>query len=313
MNLTLQDKIALIYSRAGSQRAVARELGLSHQKVGRLLRAGQEGGYKLNSPILSDLFLNQGINAAFQEHKRETRKRAIAEKLPYDPAAPIYSARMAHSNGVLGDRVEAIHLHWVSDKLRNEWLRRIHKSGKYMGVSVGSVVNLHNYNRLANAVYAGKFRSEEKLNQKISVLFDLAAATGYQFSTPPDKSASSEVREAWRNAEKSRLLDSESKLMRETKNTVIPQRIQTTITKFDPRLPIDMILRDVDSKLAQKHSPAVGDPGTVLADRVLLQVKTVQGADSEFRKTHPFKVKSKPSRASIPGATRKGKTRAKRR
>ncbi len=313
MKLSLQDRVALIYTSAGSQREVARQIGISHQKVGRILRAGQEGGYKPDSPAMKDFFVNEAVNMAFSDHKKKTRAQAVAHDIPYDPTIPVFSARMAHKNGVPGDRVEAPHLHWVSDQLRNAWIRKIHPSGKYMNISVGSIVNLHDYNRLANAVNAGKFRNLDERSAKVEILAELSLSTGHQFLDKPDPDdyeTDTEYREAvkeWSREESANLLKSERTIMRETKDKIVPQRIQTQYTRFDKSFPIDFIINDVSSKLNQKHGPAVGDPGTVFADRVLLQVKTSFKADEKFRKAHPFKPKG----ASKPGAARKGKKRAK--
>lgn len=160
----------MIYTSAGSQREVARRLGISHQKVGRLLRTGQPGGYAPDSRVLSDPGTVKTVQRGFAQHTREAAKQARADGLPFDPALPIYQARMIKTDGNKGDRVEAPHLHWISDKTREAWLNRMHKTGKFYAVSVGSVVNFKAYNRLANAVNRGRFRDEKQAEGKRQIL-----------------------------------------------------------------------------------------------------------------------------------------------
>ena len=49
-SLTLADKLALIYTGAGSQRNVAALTGLSHQKVGRILKGEYAADSKARPP-----------------------------------------------------------------------------------------------------------------------------------------------------------------------------------------------------------------------------------------------------------------------
>lgn len=141
MKLSLQDKIALIYSLTGSQRQTAEFIGISHQKVGRLLRTGQEGGYSQTSRTLQDPSLNAAIETAFEIHKEISRQTAKDHNIPFNPQIPIYYERKPLENGVLGDRVVADHIHWVSDELKAKFLLSAQKTDKFVNASLGSVVN----------------------------------------------------------------------------------------------------------------------------------------------------------------------------
>lgn len=141
MNLSLQDKIALIYSLTGSQRQAAEFIGVSHQKIGRLLRTGQEGGYSPNSKVLQDQNLTAAIDSAFEIHKDICKQVAKDHAIPYNPNVPIYYERKPFENGVLGDRVVAEHIHWISDDLKAKFLIGAQKSNKFVNASLGSTVN----------------------------------------------------------------------------------------------------------------------------------------------------------------------------
>ena len=284
MKLNIAQKIALIYSGAGSQRATAKALGISHQKVGRYLRTalGVEGGYKSSAP-LTDFFANQAVDVVFSAHKRAVKKTAIAQDIPYSSDVPIFSARMRHDDGIQGDRVSADHMHWISDDLRNKWITDIHKGGKYANISVGSIVNLTDYNRLATAVAAGKI-DNTKLSSKIEILEILAYAAGLDIDEDGDTEGMDDKERGIFIA--SWLLNNEKKIQRAVSNKIIPQRIQTKYTEMG--VPIQFVLADVNKKLNSKHAPATGDDGTVLADRVLLQIDTRGNKDAKFRKGNPY-------------------------
>lgn len=99
MTLSITDKVALIYSETGSQRQVARELGISHQRVGRLLRASvgagsAEGGYDPGSPALSKPDLARAVDAAFPAYVKRAQAQAVKDNLPFDPRYPIFYERL---------------------------------------------------------------------------------------------------------------------------------------------------------------------------------------------------------------------------
>lgn len=296
MKLSLADRVALIYTSAGSQRNVAALLGISHQKVGRILRAGQEGGYAKTSRVLSDPGLIDAVNVGFEIHKDIVRSQARADKLPFIPEVPIYSARMEMDNGVLGDRVEAPNLHWVSDNLRDDFLRKTRKTGRYYAVSVGSVVNLVAYNRLANAINRGKFDDAEKLENARQILRDVIKGAADNETVDISQINYRDI---------PRQNDDRTDLERKAKNigraigkTVIAGLIHTQYTPFqESGIPTQALIDDVNSKLRTKHAGAVGDPGTKYATRILFQVDTRYGKDKDFRDKHPIPTKSRKPRA----------------
>lgn len=174
MNLTLREKIALIYTSAGSQRNVAALVGVSHQKIGRILKAGYEGGYPLNSRVLHDPGLSAAVNVALSIHVDLARDRARRDKIPFSADVPVYYARMPKVDGTPGDRVAALNTHWLPDRVRNAWIAWIQRSRKFYAASVQSIINLKFYNNRAEKFHQGAprtptqklFRKEFKAMQK---------------------------------------------------------------------------------------------------------------------------------------------------
>jgi hypothetical protein len=247
VKLSLQDRVALIYSGAGSQREVARRLGISHQRVGRLLKAGSPelGGYALNSRALLNPDLLARVESAFDAHKREAKAQARRDGIPYSADVPIFARNVAHSDGSPGGRVAAEHTHWIRDELRNLWIKKAHATRKYANVSVQSVVSLYDY------IKQGKQRAAQ----------DRAAGN------PPPGEAIGHAIGLQMNFNAGRRL----------------QTIGTSYTSLQfPDYALPLVFADIDEKLRRKHAPATGDdrPGTKLATRIVLQIDSRANRDT---------------------------------
>lgn len=285
MNLSLQDKLALIYTSAGSQRAVARMVGVSHQKIGRALKTGTtaEGGYAPNSRALKNPEFIAQIEQAFQQHTALVVARAKADKLPFRTAIPIYLERMPKTvkhwvtsinkrtgevsrhfitrrdeNGrpirVPGERASALHTHWLSDKLRNRWLAAMYESKKFVNVSVGSVVDLALYNRQA----------EQRRK-----------AEGF-YPSPSNMASRTEI-----------------KMMRRKRPPIDRQLIQTPYVTMKPGHYTDLVVAAVMDQLERKHQPATGEPGTAYAARVLLQTIQLDKPNAKDKAKQRGKAKTR--------------------
>lgn len=161
-------------SSAGSQRSLADLIGVSHQIVGRILRAGDEGGYKLTGYAMTDPGLIAAVNLAFEIHRDMVKGQCRAHGLPYDPEIPIFIQRMPHADGKLGDRILVDHTHWISDKILQRWLSRAQKTGKYYAASVGSVVDLVVYSKRADTEHRGRQRNESQRAGRASIKYTLS-------------------------------------------------------------------------------------------------------------------------------------------
>ena len=89
-SLTLADRLALIYTSAGSQRNVSALVGISHQKVGRILK----GEYAPDSKVLRDLGLRAAVDVAFRIHTDVARAQARRDGLPFDGNLPVFYAKL---------------------------------------------------------------------------------------------------------------------------------------------------------------------------------------------------------------------------
>lgn len=279
-SLTLADKLALIYTGAGSQRNVAALTGLSHQKVGRILK----GEYAPDSKVLRDPGLRAAVDVAFRIHTDVARAQARRDGLPFDAALPVFYSRLPMKVSKMidkvdprtgevvrakvpvidprtgrqqvapGDRVAAQNVHWLSDDLRNAWIAGKAKTKKFYAASVGSIVDIRIYKKRADAAQRGPRTERQRENRRQIVERVNAGAIN------------------------------------------VPM-----FTKYTPLdFPARMIERDITDKLRTKHEPATGGPGTLLANQVLFQVDTRRmmepTSDAKPRKTRSPKTRTKPRR-----------------
>ena len=276
--LSLADKLALIYTGAESQRNVAALVGISHQKVGRILKEE----YASDSKVLRDPGLIAAIDSAFRIHTDVARAQARRDGLPFDPALPVFYSRLPmkvskmvdqvdRKTGEMvrvkvpvidprtglqqvapGDRVAAQNTHWLSDTLRNAWISGKAKTGKFYAASVGSIVDIRIYKKRADANQRGPRTERQKENRRQIIEKLNAGAVN------------------------------------------VPMFTKYTDLSF----PASMIARDIDGKLRTKHEPATGNPGTLLANQVLFQLDTrnMEPPRREAAKTIVSKARKKPRR-----------------
>lgn len=77
-------------------------------------------------------------------------------------------------------------------------------------------------------------------------------------------------------------------IQRKLERGIVHGPMFTPYTPMMAHVPSDLILNDIRTKLADKHEPATGDPGTYLGASILLQVDTRNGKDQKFRRQHPY-------------------------
>ncbi|MBK9497429.1 MAG: hypothetical protein IPO08_23485, partial [Xanthomonadales bacterium] len=140
--LTLQDKLALAMTTAGSQRALASLIGITHQKLGRWLKEGQTGGAK---KIPDDRETLKAINQAFNIHSQVSAEQARVDRIPFSKTSPVFAYRKPLKNGTLGDRVVIEHTQYLSRELRQKVLSHVQESKSYFAVSVRSTIELSIY------------------------------------------------------------------------------------------------------------------------------------------------------------------------
>ena len=159
--LTLQDKLALTLTSAGSMRKLAQAMGITHQKLGRWLREGQpanidpETGYLISGAGVKAIPPDYApiINFVFGLHKMAAREQSRADGLPYLTHTPVYMERAMMRSGIKGDRVISANTEFIRDALRRDILEAAQQSNAFHNASVRSTVNFVIYSkRLAQEI-----------------------------------------------------------------------------------------------------------------------------------------------------------------
>lgn len=266
--LTIQDKLSLIYTAAGSLRRVAAFTGLSRYRVTRLLKPFELDGYPPSAPQFFDSDLNAAVDVAFQIHKDLCRRTARAHNLPFTAEVPIYIERLplttldqrtgkrklkldAQGRPKLGERVAALHTHWISDTLRARWIAAIQQTRFFYQISVRSEIDL--------AVYFDE--TEERFSKQ------RAPRTPQQ----------------WKNREQFE------------RKIALGQRVgyvYTTYQGLGSRFAPGYIAAEIMRQLRVKHQPAALN----LADQYLLQVDTWNAGKTNKRKASRSKKQGKRGR-----------------
>lgn len=275
MKLSLADKLALIYTSAGSMRKTAALAGLTHQQVSRILHKAADNQSLAYYERRDDI--KASVEVAFTLHKDVTRDTARKHGLPFDARIPVFAERLPmtkhrlmvdgrelasgtveelrdwHARNqppgkarivrTLGERVGALHLHWLPDRLRDKWISTSQKTGKYYAASVGSVVNLPAYmksaaQRITNFMQRGGIKTEQMIKARESL----------------------------------RVL---------VKDHVKLARVFTPYTTMQKDFPSELITENINDKLQTRHAPAVGEKGTAYADQILLQLDTRKSKDAK--------------------------------
>lgn len=140
--LSTQEKLALMMTGAGSQRKLAAALGISHQKLGRWLREGEEGGVK---KIKLDDDTKAALDFTWKIHKEVSRQQAKRDNVPFDERIPVYMTRFTKSDGSPSDIVRAETTQYIRQDVRKAFFASQHKSGRYVAASLRSTVNIRSY------------------------------------------------------------------------------------------------------------------------------------------------------------------------
>ena len=219
-------------------RALARQLGVTHQKVGRWLREGEPGGVK-EIPAAAA----KSIGKVFARHVQTAKSIAALHGLPFNAALPIYTERRALDTGNLGDRVFSEHTQFIKRATLDRIIKQAHRSKKFAHVSARSVVDIHSY-------------------AKASALAQIAERKAKGRSLPYSVNSLAKI-----IANK---IDA-----KDPKRVISSVKLQPLFTQYTPIYPgsdLPAEIDEFDSKLRTKHEPATGAPGSKLADQLLFQL-----------------------------------------
>ena len=264
--LSSQAKLALAITSAGSQRNLAKLLGVTHQKVGRWLREGEPGGIKQIPREATDI-----INQAFRFHKDVTKAQAKVDRLPYDPQLPIYATRPTLRSGKPGERVLITPTEFIRPDTRNAVFESLQKSKQINAISVGSIVDIRSYLGLrADATDAQVLRA-----------FTIRGAR--------DSGGRKTLMQGFKDQIARTNKKRKSKGLKA--GTLTQMGVYTTMTNFQPNADIGLSLRDINTKIRQKHEPHSAAP----ADQYLVQ--TLPGQYESF--AQPKRQTTAQKRASL--------------
>lgn len=239
MSLSLQEKLALVMTSAGSMRNAAALVGVTHQKLGRWLREGEAGGVR---EIPDDPATVGAINQAYAIHSEVTREQARHDHVPFNRAAPVYTERKPLRTGLMGDRVISGNTEHIRGDLRQQWIRDMTATQKFYKVNVRSIVDLKMY----FDIQAGK-----EIESGVRTRYTRKVLAGHMLQAFVNKE----------RRERNRIIDK-----------TMPMPLYTTSENTMPGADPYIVARGVEKMLNQKHSAAVGPKGTHFASEYLLQL-----------------------------------------
>jgi hypothetical protein len=289
VQLTDRDLLALAFTGYASQRAMARELGVSHQKLGRWLKG--------ESAIPADSFTRRGIETFFTQHNKRVQKWAKAQGVPYiGPVMldrrPLDKVDPKTGRPILGDRVVIHNTQFITQAVRDAIIAAAHGAGRatgtngFMGVSVKSVVDLYSYFKRAEVNRPTGAVSRVEQNEFRAQLAHKMGAPDFVPSmwTPANTQTNRDLRSP----------------------------IYTKITSLHRARPVQAVIDDLNAKIRHKHEPATVKPGTVLASEILLQLYPadyVAPASKRGYKGPRPRTQASASRGTVRTPPRKGRKR----
>lgn len=240
-SLTPQEKLSLALTGAVSVRSLARDMGVTHQKLGRWLREGQFKGIK---KIPTDFFTQSAIGYVFGEYRDKARAQAAIVGVPFSETVPVYYHRRFLTKPdkagfpILGDRVIVEHSQFITTELRSDIIKAAVKSKGYISISVRSTVDMIDYaKRIIKEEIANGLRSKRDIKAAVrEFAANLARKQEFELSAIEPRAVYTAGENAGLNARPSE------------------------------------VVRGIEWKLNLKHSSAVGKKGTSLADSYVMQL-----------------------------------------
>lgn len=157
LSLTPQQKLALAMTSAGSQRRLAAAMGITHQKLGRWLRVGQQGGSKSIPDDAAPV-----INEVFKLHRSIAHDQAVVDDMPFEYDLPVFTYRpiMKYGPGAgeRGDRFAISHTEFIDEELRKSIFMDLHTSRRVHTASIRSVIDWYEYVTTRKTTGVDKYR-----------------------------------------------------------------------------------------------------------------------------------------------------------
>ena len=222
---------------AGSMRELARQLGVTHQRVGRWLREGEAGGVKSIPEAAQD-----AIDTVFVQHARYVAARAKEFGIPFNKSFPVMMERKPLATGKMGDRVFVENTQFIRRRVRESVFQGAVNSQKFYTGAVRSIVNLRSY-------FRGRAVEEIRRQKRRDI-------TPAELARMMERSFVAKERR-----EKGRVIDAAQPF------PLYTGREGLRIQRGDP-----LAVQGIEKQLREKHSPATSQPDTVAADQYLFQL-----------------------------------------
>ena len=254
LHLSLQDRLAVMMTGTVSLRALERETGISHQRLGRWLTIGQNApdGSPSRVKVPTDKAALDAIDAAFLRFTAASKAYAKSAQLPFDDALPVFARRVTLKDGSLGDRVVIGNTHRLRDDLRSAAIANAHISAKYFAVSVRSIINVFEYPAMRHP-----HPPMGSIQEKYKAEFDLT------------KQAAREQLAEDLGVDEDELDDY---IDDEVIKPIYPKPVFIPKVSLNPKFSTRSIVSEVNARLRVRHESATGDPGTAFADEIVFQI-----------------------------------------
>ena len=291
---TRQQKLALALTSAGSQRALARQLDVSHQQVGRWLREGEplhidaSGNMPTNKNGTLKVFggapdwIDSQLDWSFKQHLEIAQEQAFADGVPFNTMVPIYLERryLSAQTGVF----YPARRHATKEALRkygSKWkdehqIQYVYGFGYRVRQLGDRVISgptefidaelRHLWLRgmvASNHFYKINIRSTVDLkNYFIKAAQDVLEERPQRRRKITVDDLAENIKESWiaKEALRNKIIDRIEPFPFYTESE--------SAYEISPRLVAD----NIEDYLQRKHSPATGFPGTHFADEYLLQL-----------------------------------------
>lgn len=275
-------------------RALARQLGVTHQQVGRWLREGEPLHIDIhgNMPTNKDGslkvygrapdWIDDQLNYVFDVHRDITKDQAKVDRVPYNATVPVYTERRYLSGGASDwFRSRKKLIHELLSKYGKDWSAN-HQIEFAEGIG-------YRIRKVGDRVISGPTEFIKSDMRQKWVRGMVASQAFYKVNIRSitdlkhyfDKAAEDEIERRGRtNISKKRLayeisqafINKEYRERGRIIDRANPFPFYTMSQDARPGSDPWQIAANVEDLLQQKHSPATGFPGTHFADEYLLQL-----------------------------------------
>lgn len=324
MKLSLADKLAILYTRHGSQRGVAKAAGISRYAVETILHNAAQGLDNSRFEVRDDIV--GGIDHAMQLQREELRAVAKEHQIPYNRDIPIFAERLKLQHQAILDASGKLIFRGPEDDaialMRGKTVRREIKNsrgeltGKFRDIKLtaaqrkgaervallGDRVGVQHAHWLTDKLRTKWLDSQRKTGKYYAVSTGSEVELPLYMKTARQRIDKFLARGGLTTKERLIAEDQLKKLNRGfARDKIAPEkritRVQTPYVSMDPKAIQKVFEFAVNEQVKARHAPAIGENGK-LASSILLQVDT-----------RPHETKHGKARGSARGDTRGSRSR----